>query len=108
MVRWVNVLLGAWMLGAGLLAGPGTPEFGDHIFLGLALFLVAFFAMALPQARILNVVLGVWAILSPFVFRYMRAPFGLNDIVVGILVVWAAVTPTRPRRRRDREAVASV
>ncbi|HTN53257.1 MAG TPA: SPW repeat protein [Anaeromyxobacter sp.] len=101
MARWVNVVLGAWLIVTAVLVGPAAPEFGDHLFLGLTIFLVAFLAMALPRLRILNLAFGAWAVLSPFVFGYEQARFAFHDIVVGILVIWAAITPPR-RRRRDR------
>jgi hypothetical protein len=94
-VRWVNVFLGAWLLVTGLIVGPHAPEFGNHIFLGLATFLVAFFAMAVPGARTGNVILGACTIASPFVFRYASSPLAMHDIAIGVLVVWAASVPTR-------------
>ncbi len=102
-VRWVNVFLGAWLLVTGLIVGPHAPEFGNHIFLGLATFLVAFFAMAVPGARAANVILGACAIASPFVFRYASSPLAVHDMIVGILIVWAASVPTK--RRVDRRHV---
>jgi hypothetical protein len=98
-MRWVNVVLGAWLLVVGILSGPGSPAFPDHVALGLLVFLVAFLGMALPRIRILNVALGGFTALSPFLFHFHRAPIGLNDIVVGLLVIAAALTPTRPARR---------
>jgi hypothetical protein len=108
-LRWFNVLLGAWLLVIGIVMGPGTPAFGDHLFLGLAIFLVSFLAMGIPQLRALNVALGAWTVLSPFVFGYEQGGrLALNDIVVGILVVWVASTAPRPRRREDDHAHARI
>lgn len=106
-LRWINVLLGAWLLATGIAAGPGTPEFGDHIFLGLAIFLVSFLAMGLPRLRLVNAALGAWTVLSPFIFGYENARLGLNDIVVGILVVWIASTAPRSHRPEDRHEHAA-
>jgi hypothetical protein len=106
-LRWLNVLFGGWMLATGLVAGPRAPGFGDHVFLGLAIFLVAFLAMALPRLQAVNVVLGAWAVLSPFVLGYLDAGLAVNDIVVGILVCWVALTPPRPHRPRGRAAPAT-
>ncbi|HVI92663.1 MAG TPA: hypothetical protein VM753_01585 [Anaeromyxobacter sp.] len=103
-VRWVNVFLGAWVLVTGLIVGPHAPEFGNHIFLGLAIFLVAFVAMAVPGARAANVILGVCAIASPFVFGYASSPLAMHDIAIGVVVVWAASVPTK--RRVDRRELA--
>ncbi len=98
-LRWVNVLLGLWVFGSGFIAGARTSPFGDHVALGLGIFLVSFFAMGYPRARYVNAALGAWMVLSPFVFQYLDRPMAVNDIVVGILVTAIALTPTRPERR---------
>ena len=46
-VRWINVFIGAWLVATSLLVGPRAPEFGDHLAIGLVMFLVAFFAMGI-------------------------------------------------------------
>jgi hypothetical protein len=98
-LRWINVFLGIWVLASGFIAGARSSPFGDHIALGIGIFLVAFVAMGYPAARKINAALGAWMVLSPFVFRYLDRPMAVNDIVVGILVTSIALTPTRPERR---------
>jgi hypothetical protein len=95
----VNVVLGAWLLATAFVAGPQSPEFGDHLFLGLAVFLVAFLAMGLPAVRFANVFLGAWTALSPLVFHYAGQNMAVNDVVVGVLVAWFAFSPAPPPRR---------
>ncbi len=104
--RWINAVLGIWLLASGLIVGPRATSFPDHLFLGLAIFLVAFIAMAVPGARWVNVALGAWLVLSPFVFKYMDHPMALNDIVVGILVVTFALNAP-PHRRAGRARAAA-
>ncbi len=96
--RWINVVLGAWLIVTAILVGPRAPEFGDHLFLGIGIFLLAFMAMGIPRLRYATAVLGAWAVMSPFVFRYLSAPFAFHDIVLGVLVVWAALPPPREPR----------
>ncbi len=91
--RWINVALGAWLFLTALVAGPQAPPFADHLVLGIAIFLLAFMAMGIPKLRHVNAFLGGWTALSPFVFHYMSGRFAFHDIVIGILVFWAAVTP---------------
>jgi hypothetical protein len=93
--RWINVALGAWLFLTGLVAGPQAPSFADHLAVGMAIFLVAFMSMGIPRLRHANALLGGWMALSPFVFHYMAGRFAFHDIVVGILVFWAASTPPR-------------
>ncbi len=94
---WINVALGAWLFLTALVAGPHAPPFADHLVLGMAIFLVAFMAMGIPGLRRVNAFLGGVTALSPFVFHYMSGRFALHDIVLGILVFWAATTPRHAR-----------
>jgi hypothetical protein len=96
-VRWINVFIGAWLVVTSLLVGPRAPEFGDHLAIGLLMFLVAFFAMGIGGIRKLNMLLGVLLVLSPFVLDYTSSAFAVHDIVLGIIAAWAASTPTRVR-----------
>ncbi len=98
--RWTNAFLGAWLLATAFVAGPHSPEFGDHIVLGLAVYVLAFLAMALPKIRYANAALGAWTVLSPFVFGYMDRGMAVNDIVVGVLIAGFALKASRPPRRR--------
>ncbi len=97
--RGWNALLGAWLVAAGFLLGPSSPQFANHLVVGICIFLVAVLAMGAPQARALNVAFGAWMVLSPFVFRYMAREIAVNDIVVGILVVSVALSRQRAAPR---------
>ncbi|WP_242395129.1 SPW repeat domain-containing protein [Anaeromyxobacter oryzisoli] len=99
--RWLNVLFGVWFLATAFIAGPGSPEFGNHVFLGLAIFLLAFLAMGYPGFRLLTFLLGGWAIVAPFALHYAATGFAVHDMALGALVMWSAATATRaPGRRR--------
>ncbi len=96
--RWINVALGAWLFLTAFAAGPAHASvFADHLVLGMGIFLLAFMAMGLPRLRLVNAALGGATALSPLVFRYMAGRFAFHDIVLGILVFWAAITPPHVR-----------
>ncbi len=97
LVRWINVFIGAWLVATALLVGQRAPEFGNHLAIGLLMFLVAFFAMGIGGIRKLNVLLGVLLAISPFVLNYTSSAYSVHDIVLGIIAAWAASTPTRVR-----------
>ncbi len=103
--RWVNAALGIWLfLAAWLFAGePG--ELANNLFLGLAVFLFSFMAMGIDGFRRLNTVLGLWAVVSPFLLGYGDYPGAVNDVIVGILVIAASLwTPEREVPRQHRLA----
>lgn len=99
--RWVNVALGAWLLATAVAVGPHAPEFGDHLVVGMGVFLLAFLAMAVPAARGVTAALGAWLVASPFALGYGNTVFAPHDMIVGTIVVMVAVfTPTHPPGRR--------
>jgi hypothetical protein len=84
--RWFNVGLGCWLVASGLFARPGAESL-NNLLLGVAIFLVGFLAMGIEEFGRLSAVLGLWAIASPFVLGYPDVGAGLNDLLVGVLVV---------------------
>ncbi len=106
--RWFNVVFGVWFLATAFIAGPGSPEFGNHVFLGLAIFLLAFLSMGVPQFRLLTFLLGAWALVAPFALHYAATGFAFHDMALGVLVMWAAATATRTRHDgRGRDVAAT-
>jgi hypothetical protein len=98
--RWVNVVLGLWLLATAVIAGPSAPEFGDHLVVGLGVFLCAFLAMAIPAARVFTAAFGAWLVASPFALGFGTSAFALHDMVVGAVVLLLALfAPVAPPRR---------
>lgn len=103
-LSWLVVLLGAWEFLASFILGYSakTGALWNAIILGIALVILAGWAALSNQVSTvkslawINVVLGVWLILAPFIIGYATLAVALwNDIIVGILVVvlagWAAL-----------------
>jgi hypothetical protein len=106
-LSWLVVLLGAWEVIAPFILGYSAfaGALWDAILLGIALIILAGWAALSNQVSTvkwlewINVVLGVWLIIAPFIIRYTNVGAALwNDIIIGILVVvlagWAALTRT--------------
>ena len=106
-LNWLVVVLGVWEVLSPFILG--TSHFAgalwDALILGIALVILAGWAALSQQATTakllswINVVLGVWLIVAPFIVRYSGHATALwNDIIVGIIVavlsVWAANTKT--------------
>lgn len=107
-LSWLVALAGLWEVIAAFVLGysASTAALWDAIIVGIALIVLAAWA-ALSSAEgtdrtldWINVVLGVWLIVAPFVLGYSVVAAALwNDIIVGIVVVvlagWAALTMGR-------------
>ncbi len=103
--RWVNVALGMWLFVSAWLFAVEPGELANNIFLGLAIFLVAFMAMGVEGFRKVNTVLGLWAVVSPFLLGYGDGGGALNDVVVGVLVISASLW--RPQARPGAHRLAA-
>lgn len=107
----VNLLAGIWLIIAPFLLGysdQATPLWNDII---VGILIVAFAGARVAGARVVgafrapslswvNVILGGWLIVAPFLLGYSDDANPLwNDIIVGIIVVlfgiWSAVSSPR-------------
>jgi hypothetical protein len=106
-LSWLVVLLGIWEVLAPFILGYSSKAgaLWDAIILGIALIILAGWAALSNQDSTvkalewINVALGVWLIIAPFVLGYYYIAIVAaiwNDIIVGIVVavlaMWAALT----------------
>jgi hypothetical protein len=103
-LSWLVVLVGAWEVIAPFVLGytMATGALWDAIILGIGLIIFAGWAALSNEISTIrglnwiNVILGVWLILAPFIIGYTSFAAALwNDIIVGIVAVvlagWAAI-----------------
>lgn len=110
---WINLLLGIWLFFSPWILGfrsemPG--QSWNFYVIGAAFFV---FAVAALNMRSLweewvNLVLGIWMIISPWVLRYSGNPSARDDavvvgIVVAVLSIWALAEKHVPAREPDVE-----
>ncbi len=107
-LSWLVALAGLWEVIAAFVLGysASTTALWDAIIIGIALIVLGVWAALSNQEGTdraldwINVVLGVWLIIAPFVLSYTFVTAALwNDIIVGIVVVvlagWAALVMGR-------------
>ena len=88
--------------------GPGFDGYWNDVVIGAAIAIVAIVRMAAPirtaALGLVNIALGAWLIIAPFVLGYNLATDAMaatwNDIVVGFIVVLLALTSTALGVRR--------
>lgn len=101
---WVNLILGLWIFVSpwvlGFAAGASTPARAMWI-LGAAIVVFAAFAVYMHKAweEVINILLGICLIASPWTLSFTENPTPTtNAVVVGLLVtafaVWAMLMET--------------
>jgi hypothetical protein len=101
MTRTLEVLLGAWLIAAGLLlAGPGAPARLADVAAGAALVAIALLARPGTGPGFTAILLGCWVMVAPIFLRYPAARNAVLDVVTGfaIVAVWLRPRPLGWRR----------
>lgn len=105
---WVNLILGIWLFLAPVFmlapTGTGVVAWNGYIF-GAAVVVFSIWALAQPQRweEWINLLIGVWLIIAPFVLGFTGHTGAMwNHIVVGIIVggdaLWAMAMPSPTHR----------
>lgn len=95
---WANLVLGLWLFVSPHALGYSqqTAAAWNAYVIGAGIVVFALIAARMPKAweEIINMVLGVWLVLSPFVLGYSAVTeIALHSVLVGILAtafaIWA-------------------
>ena len=104
--RWKDIVM--LILGLWLIISPFILPYGDYTgiaalnsyILGVGVMVFAAIALARPQMweEQVNLILGVWLIIAPFVLGFRADnPAMVNHLVVGILIAGDALWAMYPR-----------
>ena len=107
--RWqdgANLVLGAWLFISPWVLDYGSTAAGWNAYAtGAAIVLFALIAAYMPEAweEIINILVGVWLVMCPFVLAPFRSDIALHTVVVGILAtafaIWAMSNDQRFYKR---------
>ena len=93
---WVNILLGIWIIASPFVLGFHSPNtMWNNIIVGAAVGILALIRWGMHQTgwSWLNLVLGIWLVISPFVF-FLSGAAMWNNVILGIIVAAFALTNT--------------
>ncbi|MEP7347115.1 MAG: vitamin K epoxide reductase family protein, partial [Gemmatimonadaceae bacterium] len=91
----ISVILGIWLMGApGVFQTSGTVANSDQV-LGALVVTVAVIVLAevARAARFINIVLALFVIVLPWLIGGGTLASGLNDLIVGILIIGLSIPP---------------
>lgn len=106
----VNLVLGLWLIVAPFVLAFTGAAFINDMLCGIAIAILAGMrvrhpTLATKPASWVNLAIGAWLIVAPFVLNYLSGPAAWNDIIVGILVLmFAGWSGAEPRASADRIA----
>jgi SPW repeat-containing protein len=98
---WVGAILGLWLLASPNVIPYGEPAATQNAFLiGVLLIAIAFVEITAFRAweEWINVILGAWLVLSPWIFG-ATAIATTNLVIVGLLVLALALYEIWDERR---------
>ena len=93
--RWqdsLNLLIGAWLFispwVAGFAASDAAAAWNAWI-LGIAIVVFSAIAVSMPQAweEVVNILLGIWMVISSWVIGVANRAAETNAVIVGLLVI---------------------
>lgn len=103
---WVNLALGIWLFFSPFIllyaGGPGGAAAWNSYILGIGIVIFAGGALAKPAdwEEWVNLALGVWLVVSPWVLGFAGDGAATwNHVIVGILVGGDAIWAMRQQRR---------
>ena len=87
---WLNILLGIWVLISPIVLafGPSSAAVWNNIATGAAVIILALIHTSMPRQSgwsWVNLLLGIWLIISPFVLVF-GATLLRNNVILGIVI----------------------
>jgi hypothetical protein len=91
-ISWINILLAIWVIISPFVLGfTHFPRaMWNNVATGCAVGILAIIRTSLPQQRgwsWVNVILGIWLIISPFALAFVTGSAALwNNVILGIII----------------------
>lgn len=93
---WVNIALGIWVIISPFILGfHSSSALWSNVVAGVLVGILALlrWGMHQPGWSWLNLIIGIWLVLSPFVL-FLGGPAMWNNVILGIIVAAFALTNT--------------
>ncbi|HVX93267.1 MAG TPA: hypothetical protein VHK47_00050 [Polyangia bacterium] len=88
---YMSAALGIWELISTFIWHHNRPHFVVSLITGIVIAIVALASLGTPRARVVNVFLGLWLIVSGFAFPHATMGTVWNNIFVGVVVCFLAI-----------------
>jgi hypothetical protein len=99
-VRWLNVLLGAWLFISTWVWPHTQAQATNAIIVGALVVLFAIIAVWAPQVRYANTALAIWLFISAFALVTQSPATRWNHVLVAIAIFFVSLMGTQAMRPR--------
>ena len=109
---WLNLLIGIWLFISPWVIGFAGTDYAaswNAWILGVGIVVFSAIAVSMPQAweEVINILLGIWMVISSWVIGVTTRAAETNAVIVGLLVIlFAAWAMAMNRTWRNRESIA--
>lgn len=89
---WLNLIIGIWLFISpwvvGFAGSQVSASWNAWIF-GVAIVVFSGIAVSMPQAweEVINILIGIWMVISSWVLGVTSRPAETNAVIVGLLVI---------------------
>jgi len=94
--NWVNIVLGIWVIiSPFLLAMHSSKAIWNNVITGVAVCAFALVRWGTHRLGLswLNLILGIWVVISPFVL-FLNSAIMWNNLILGIIIAASALSNT--------------
>lgn len=98
--RWVNFLIGIWLI-ISAFAWPHTAGARANTWiLGALIAIASAWAVFMPGARFLNTIFAIWLFFATLVIYHASSATIWNNLIAAVVVFVLSLIPTPPARAR--------
>ena len=104
--RWLNLLLGAWLIASTFAWRHDGPEGFDTLMIGIVVASCAPLALWAPWFRFASTLAGVWLLVMALHLTHVVPATLLHDAILSAAVIAVSLVPSPPRFTRAGRALA--
>lgn len=109
---WINLLLGIWLFISPWVVGFEGSQMAaswNAWILGVAIVVFSAIAVSMPQSweEVINLLLGIWMVISSWVIGVTSRAAQTNAVIVGLLVILFAILAVAMSRGGHRDVHAA-
>ena len=104
--RYLNVLVGAWLLVSAFAWRHDQAASANTWICGILVLAFALWALWMPTMQWWNTLIGAWVVFAGFALQHLSAATQWNNVILGVLILLISLVPSQPLPDRRGDAIA--